>query len=97
MNDDDQDDHGMRIVRGRGRRAKTSSNPRTLHEAEAGSVVLIAVRVCAHLAGPAHGVFDHVLCRPFDLRAKRELYTSDLGIAHAERVPCYPIDDDEKE
>ena len=97
MNDDDQDDSGMRLVRGNGRRPKTCANPRHLAEAEQGAVVMIAVRVGAHLSGGRAGAFDHVLCRPYDLRANRELYAcGDLNVRRADLVPCQRPDDEEE-
>ena len=87
-------DDGMRIVRGKGRRPKTSTAPRTLAQVLPGGVALIAVRVGAHLAGPAKGTFDTVLCRPFDLAAREELYLGDLIIASAQRVAVYEFEEE---
>ena len=83
----------MRIVR-TGRKPKWSTSPQNLSEVQPGLVVLIAVRVCAFLGGPVKGKRDTVLCRPFDLVKREELFIGDLVIAHCERVAVYEGSDE---
>lgn len=86
------DDDGMRIVRGNGQRPKVARVPLTLAEAAPGSVVLVAVRVGAHLAGPAKGPYSDALVRLYDMDSLAELYSSgDLVVRQTQRVPVYTV------
>lgn len=88
------DNEGMRIVRGKGQRAKVSTQPSVLAEVAQGAVVLIAVRVGAHLAGPAKGPLTTVLCRCADVATGLELYRcGDLVIAHSQLVTVWNMED----
>jgi hypothetical protein len=85
------DDDGMRIVRGRGQKPKVKNVPGALAEVAPGQVVFLAVRVAAHLAGPARGPYTTTLCRPFDLATGLEMYrVGDLIIRDSNTVPVYP-------
>jgi len=81
---------GMRIVRGRGQRPKISRVPGALAEVAPGQVVLIAVRVSAHLAGPAKGAFSTTLCRLYDLGTGLENYKAgDLIIRDSHTIAVF--------
>ncbi len=88
------DNEGMRIVRGKGQRAKVQAQPSVLAEVAQGAVVLIPVRVGAHLAGPAKGPLTTVLCRCADVATGLEIYRcGDLIIAHADELAVYRLED----
>lgn len=94
--DDDDNDPGMRIL-ARGRRVKGRLVPATtLLEASPGQVVLIAVRVSAHLAGPGGGEATDTLVRAYDGPGQRELYAcGDLLVRRAHLVLVYgPVDEE---
>jgi hypothetical protein len=86
--DDDDNDHGMRLIRGP--RRKYPRVPRTLIEVPPGQVVLIAVRVAAHLAGCGKGDYTDTLCRAYDVVGREELYRcGDLYVARAQLVAIH--------
>lgn len=84
------DDEGMRIKRGTGQRPHVSKTPRSLDEVMAGEVVFVAIRIAAHLAGPARGSYSAVLARIYDVSSEQELYRcGDLVINHTQLVAIY--------
>lgn len=87
------DNEGMRLVRGK--KPKYAGSPRTLDQVAPGAVVLVALRVGAHLAGPGHGPRTTALCRMFAAPNREELYVcGDLIVARADLVPVYPERED---
>jgi hypothetical protein len=89
MSQSSGDDDGMRIVRGKGKRARLKAVPSVLIEAAPGSVVYVAVRVSAHLAGP-RGDYDFTLCRLYDVAGGQELYRcGDLCVSRSDLVALY--------
>jgi hypothetical protein len=86
------DNEGMRLVRTR--KAKYAITPHTLDQVAPGQVVLVALRVAAHLAGPGKGLATHCLCRLFSRPRGEELYVcGDVNVARADLVPVYSEED----
>ena len=84
----------MRIIRGKGRRPKTSPRPTNLLECEDGKVVLIPVQVRAHFAGAGRGDYSDVLIRPYHWPTRECLYgCGDLYVTRASLVPVYEVDE----
>jgi hypothetical protein len=88
------DDEGMRILRGKGKRPRYATNPKTLLEVEPGRVVLICVRVAAHFAGP-RGEYTDVMVRPFDYAEQMEIYgCGELYIPKCYLVATYEAEEE---